>query len=57
MNDEGEILRCLGRIEGRLGGIEKLAERVAKLEIWQSWLRGAWAAVVAAYLYLFRTIR
>ena len=33
MNDEGEILRCLGRIEGRLCGIEKLAERVTTLNI------------------------
>jgi hypothetical protein len=33
--------------------IRKLSERVTALEIWQSWLKGAWAALVAAYLYLF----
>jgi hypothetical protein len=53
--DDNEILRVLGQIEGKIDGLQKVAERVAKLEMWLSWLRGAWA-VVAAYLYLCRTI-
>jgi len=54
MNKDDEILRTLGRIEGRLDGIEKLYERVRKLEMWQAWLKGAWGALVGAWLYLFR---
>jgi hypothetical protein len=49
-----EILRALGRIEGELIEIRKLSERVSKLEAWQSWLKGGWAAVTAAYIYLCR---
>jgi hypothetical protein len=54
MNKDDEILRALGRIEGRLDGIEKLFERVGKLEMWQAWLKGAWAALAGGWLYLFR---
>ena len=54
MNALNEIVRALGRIEGELIAIRKLSERVTALETWQSWLKGAWAALVAAYLYLFR---
>ena len=54
MNKDDEILRSLGRIEGRLIGIEKLFERVRKLEMWQSWLKGAWGALVGAWFYLYR---
>ena len=49
-----EILRTLGRIEGELVEIRKLSGRVRRLETWQAWLRGGWAAMVAAYLYLCR---
>jgi hypothetical protein len=49
-----EILRALGRIEGELIEIRKLSERVGKLEVWQGWLKGAWAALVVAYAYLCR---
>ena len=56
--DRGEdirkILRALGRIEGQLVGINRLAERVRVLEIWQSWLRGAWAVMVGAWVYMCR---
>ena len=41
-----EILRALGRIEGELVEIRKLSERVSKLEMWQSWLKGGWAVLV-----------
>ena len=54
MNSYNEILRALGRIEGELIEIRKLSERVTKVEIWQSWLKGGWAALVAAYVYLCR---
>jgi len=54
MNTLNEILRTLGRIEGELIEIRKLSERVTKLELWQSWLKDSWAALVAAYAYLCR---
>jgi hypothetical protein len=57
MNGFNEILRALGRIEGELIEIRKLSERVRMLEVWQSWLKGAWAALVGAYLYLCRAVR
>ena len=47
-----EILRALGGIEGELKEIRKLSERVAKLEAWLWWLRGAWAVVFAVLVYL-----
>jgi hypothetical protein len=50
------ILRSLGRIEGRLIGIEKLSERVSKLETWLAWLKGGWATLLAAYLYVCRKL-
>jgi hypothetical protein len=54
MNRIDEILRALGRIEGELAGIRSLSARVSRLEVWQSWLKGAWAALVAAWAYLGR---
>jgi len=52
MDTYAEILRALGRIEGELIEIRKLSQRVKQLEIWQSCLKGAWAALVV-YLYLW----
>jgi hypothetical protein len=49
-----EILRALGRIEGELVEIRKLSERVTKLEVLQSWLKGGWAVLVAGWIYLWR---
>ncbi len=54
MDTYAEILRALGRIEGELMQIRKLSERVRTLEICQSWLKGAWAVLMAAYAYLCR---
>ncbi len=51
---QNEVLRALGRIEGELVEIRKLSERVSRLEVWLSWLKGGWAAVVAGYAYLCR---
>ena len=51
-----EILRALGRIEGELVEIRKLSERVTKLEVLQSWLKGGWAVLVAAWFYLWREV-
>jgi hypothetical protein len=51
-----EIFRSLGRIEGELVEIRKLSQRVTALEVWQSWLKGAWAALLAAFAYLCRDI-
>ena len=47
-----DMLRSLGRIEGELVELRKLSERVARLELWQWWLKGAWA--VAAYVFLWK---
>jgi len=52
MRTLNEILIRLGKIEGELIGIRKLSERVSNLEVWQNWLKGAWAAVTAGYVYL-----
>ena len=46
-----DIMRALGRIEGELVEIRKLSERVSKLEQWQSWLKGGWAALGVALGY------
>jgi len=50
-----EILRAVGRIEGRLDEYHKLNDRVSSLERWQSWLKGGWAVPVGAYAYFFRS--
>jgi len=57
MDKYDEILRSLGRIEGRLTGLTDLADRVSSLERWQAWLRGGWAILAAAYAHLCRTCR
>jgi len=51
-----DILRAIGRIEGELVEIRKLNQRVSKLEICQSWLKGGWAAVIGLYAYLCRAV-
>jgi hypothetical protein len=51
-----EILRALGRIEGELIEIRKLSERVSKIEVCHSWLKGGWAVLAGAYAYLFKAI-
>ena len=56
MDKYSEILTRLGRIEGQLVGISKISERVSQLEMWQSWLKGGYAAIAALYAYLSRTI-
>jgi hypothetical protein len=56
MDKVDEILRSLGRIEGRLIAIEKLPERVARLETWLAWLKGGWAALLAAYVYVCKKL-
>ena len=59
MTDENEILQMLGRMEGRMGRIEgrmddisKLANRVAKLELWQAWLKGVWFVLAVGLAFL-----
>ena len=56
MDKYDEILRSLGRIEGRLVGIEKLSERVTNLETWLAWLKGGWAALLGAYVYICKKL-
>ena len=53
MSTNRDVLQLIGRIEGELVEIRKLNHRVAKLEIWQSWLRGGWVAFAAMHAYLF----
>ena len=38
----------------RQRGFRELSERVSKLELWQSWLKGGWAVLAAAFAYVFR---
>ena len=56
MNENSEILIMLGRIEGELVEIRKLNQWVSRLEICQSWLKGAWAALVGLNAYLCRVL-
>jgi len=56
MDTLNEILRALGRIEGELIEIRQLSGRVSRLEAWQSWLKGGWAALAAACACLVREI-
>jgi len=53
MDSDNEVLRVLVRIEDRLNEFGKLSERVSKLEHWQSWLRGAWAALAGAWAWFW----
>ena len=53
MNVLESILLMLGEIKGELVELRKLNERVARLEMWQWWLKGAWAAM--GLVFLFKT--
>ena len=46
----------LGEIRGELVEIRKLNNRVSRLEICHSWLKGAWAAVVGMFVYVCRAM-
>jgi hypothetical protein len=56
MDKFDEMLRTLGRIEGLLVGMSQLSERVSRLEMWQSWLKGGLCAITGAFAYLFRKL-
>jgi hypothetical protein len=56
MEEHSEVLIMLGRIEGELVEIRKLNQRVSALEICHSWLKGAWAAVIALFVYICRGV-
>jgi hypothetical protein len=50
------IEHTLGYMQGELVEIRKLSERVAMLEQWQSWLKGAWAILAIGFAYVYRGI-
>jgi hypothetical protein len=52
-NNKDEIMMTLGRILGLVEGMPDLRKRVSDLELWLSWLKGAWAALSAAFAYLY----
>ena len=52
MNALDNILLMLGEIKGELIELRKLNERVARLELWNSWLKGA---AIVAYILMFRS--
>jgi hypothetical protein len=52
-----QIHRAVGRIECELDRIRELSQRVSSLELWQSWLKGAWAVLAAAFAYVFKISR
>ena len=56
MATHDDILRAIGRIEGELIEIRKLNQRVSRLEVCLSWLKGGWAALVGLYACLCRTV-
>jgi hypothetical protein len=45
------ILLQLGHLQGEFIEIRKLNERVARLEMWQSWLKGGVAFIAWAFLW------
>jgi hypothetical protein len=45
------ILLTLGEIKGELAVMRKLNERVARFEIWQAMLKGAWAVMASAFIW------
>ncbi len=49
-----EVLISLGRIEGRLIEIGSLSQRVSKIEVSLSWLKGAWASLLAAFAWVWK---
>ena len=51
-----EILVALGRIEGELVEIRKISVRVNRLEVTLGWVKGVWAAMAAAWAYLYRCV-
>ena len=51
-----EMQRTLGRIEGQTQHIPKIMDRVAQLEIWQSWLKGACAVLMVALGFLCKLL-
>jgi hypothetical protein len=52
--DDDRLGSLLERLEVLLSTYPNLLERVRMLEIWQAWLKGAWASIVGAWLYLSR---
>ncbi|HEY2382501.1 MAG TPA: hypothetical protein VGK48_15100 [Terriglobia bacterium] len=54
MDTHDYILCTLGEIKGELIQIRKLSERVSLLEQWQAWLKGGWAVLTAAIVYICR---
>ena len=56
MDSYEKVLISLGRIEGRLHAFDKLPERVAALEQWQSWLKGACAVLMVALGFLCKLV-
>ncbi len=54
MDKYDEIMRTLGRIEGRLDHLTGVPDRVSKLEQWQAWLKGGWAVLAAALSYVLK---
>jgi hypothetical protein len=67
MDFDNEVMRALGRIEGKLEGVQKqltethtvamgLSERVSRIERWQAWLKGAWAIGAAGFLAILKGV-
>ena len=61
--DNDDICRALGCVEGLLGRVEgelieihKVSERVSRLEQMQFWLKGGWAALLGAYVYICKKL-
>jgi hypothetical protein len=46
----GEIKGDLGEIKCKVAEISILVERIRRLELWQSWLKGGWASLATAFI-------
>ena len=51
-----DIHRTVGRIDGQMQIFSKVPDRVAQLELWQSWQKGAWAVLLVVLAYLFKHV-
>jgi hypothetical protein len=46
----GEIQGDVGEIKGKVAEIPTLIERIRRIEMWQAWLKGGWAALATAFV-------
>jgi hypothetical protein len=56
MTTHDDIIRAIGRLEGRLIAFENLPQRICNLERNQFWMKSGWTALVCMYGWLLRLV-